>query len=292
MERRGVAVSRQGAYLWLGDWQDGDRGLGRRPDWLWVLVAVGLGGCAGPRPRTYAQQGMDSVSNTCRTQPALCTGPESVMPVPRAAQVATMMAGAKLALDAEAKQAVESVLKKCADDARSEVMRRYHDGKDPTVEQCNELVRNVRGETVSRAIWLGDQMHAVALACAREGLEALIPGRFSLEPTYRLEQRTGTFTPLSNEEVELLKQPRFLYELKGTLSPDVVIHTGDPIRVRAIYDFKFFCSNTATTRAPGWRPLSKNPSPTEPTQKNTYMDAFNLGPGQVLRVIPRWGILQ
>ncbi|NNC17129.1 hypothetical protein HJC22_15520 [Corallococcus exiguus] len=100
-------------------------GLGRRTDWLWVFVAVGLGGCAGPRPRTYAQQGMDSVSNTCRTQPALCTGPESVMPVPRAAQVATLMAGAKLALDAEAKQAVESVLKKCAEDARSEVMLRY-----------------------------------------------------------------------------------------------------------------------------------------------------------------------
>ncbi|NRD64718.1 hypothetical protein HRD49_23470 [Corallococcus exiguus] len=267
-------------------------GLGRRTDWLWVFVAVGLGGCAGPRPRTYAQQGMDSVSNTCRTQPALCTGPESVMPVPRAAQVATLMAGAKLALDAEAKQAVESVLKKCAEDARSEVMLRYHDGKDPTVEQCNELVRNARGETVSRAIWLGEQMHAVALACAAEGLEAVIPGRFSLEPTYRFNPRDNTLTPLGDEEVELLRQPRFLYELKGTLSPDVVIHTGDSIRVSAVYDFKFFCSNAATSRAPGWRPLSKNPSPTEPTQKNTYMDAFNLAPGQVLRVIPRWGVLE
>ncbi|AFE07225.1 hypothetical protein COCOR_06934 [Corallococcus coralloides DSM 2259] len=267
-------------------------GLGRRTDWLWVFVAVGLGGCAGQRPRTYAQQGMDSVSNTCRTQPALCVGPESVVPVPRAAQVATLMAGAKLALDAEAKRAVESVLKQCADKARTEVLLRYNDGKDPTVAQCNELVRNARGETVSRAIWLGEQLHAVALACAGEGLEAVIPGRFSIEPTYRPAQRTGTFTPLSHEEVELLKQPRFLYELKGAVSPDIVIHTGDPIRVSAVYDFKFFCSNAATKGAPGWRPLSKNPSPTEPTQKNTYMDAFNLAPGQVLRVIPRWGVLE
>ncbi|RUO90891.1 hypothetical protein D7Y11_22900 [Corallococcus sp. AB018] len=267
-------------------------GLGRRTDWLWVFVAVGLGGCAGPRPRTYAQQGMDSVSNTCRTQPALCTGPESVMPVPRAAQVATLMAGAKLALDAEAKQAVESVLKQCAEDARSEVMLRYQDGKDPTVEQCNELVRNARGETVSRAIWLGEQMHAVALACASEGLEAVISGRFSIEPTYRPAQRTGTFTPLSNEEVELLKQPRFLYELKGTLSPDIVIHSGDPIRVSAVYDFKFFCSNAAMKSAPEWRPLSNRASPNGPTQKDSYMKAFNLGTRQVLRVIPRWGVLE
>lgn len=259
---------------------------------LWVLLCVGLGGCAGPRQGTYAQQSFDSVSNTCRTQPALCTGPESVVPVPRAAQVAAMMAGAKLALDEEAKRAVESVLRQCAEQARSEVILLYQDGKDPTVAQCNEQVRNARGEIVSRAIWLGEQMHVVALACAGKGLEAVVPGRFSIEPTYRLNPRTETLTPLSNEEVELLKQPRFLYELKGTLAPDVVIHSGDPIRVSAVYDFKFFCSNAATQDAPDWRAPTKRASPTDPTQKDKYMKAFNLGPEQVLRVIPRWGILQ
>jgi hypothetical protein len=27
----------------------------------------------------------------------------------------------------------------------------------------------------------------------------------------------------------------------GTLEPDVVIHTGDPLQVQAVYDFKFRC---------------------------------------------------
>jgi hypothetical protein len=253
--------------------------LGLGTHGLRVLVALLLSGCAGRT--TYRQQGFDTVTNSCRTQPALC----AELAVPRAAQVATAMAGAKLALDAEQQRAVETALKECAEFARSEVLIRHHGGKSPTSAQCEEMVRNAQGNTVSRAMWLGEEMHAVALACAQEKLAPLIPGRFSIEPTYRRNPGTGDFTPLGDEEVELLKQPRFRYELKGSLVPDVVIHSGDPARINKIYDFKFFCA--LSDDMPNWRDLDKKAAF---TQQDSYMKAFNLERKQVLRVMPRWGI--
>ncbi|MFP2896266.1 hypothetical protein [Corallococcus sp. 4LFB] len=267
-------------------------GLGRRTDWLWAFVAVGLGGCAGPRQGTYAQRGFDSVTNTCRTQPALCVGAESVLPGVRAAEVAVVAAGARAMLDADTKRAVEFVLKECADLARSQVLLRYHDGKSPSQAQCNETLRNANGESVSRAMWLGEKMHAAALECAQQKLESLRPGRFSLEPTYRVDRRTGMTTLLSAEEVQLLKQPRFQSELKGTLVPDVVIHEGSPLEVSAVYDFKFSCANVDAPA--NWRELpGEGSSPGGvPTQKNLYMKALGLSRLQVWRVVPRHGVLR
>ncbi|WP_158621474.1 hypothetical protein [Corallococcus aberystwythensis] len=263
-------------------------GLGRWTDWLWVFVAVGLGGCAGPRQGAYAQRGYDSVTNTCRTQPALCTGAESVLPGVRAAEVAVVVAGARAMLDEDTKRSVESVLKECAEQARSAVLLREHEGRSPTPEQCKEQVRNEQGESVSRAIWLGNQMHAVALECVERKFDSMMPGRFSIEPTYRFDRRTGTSTLLSKKEVQLLKQPRFRHELKGTLTPDFVIHTGDPLQVSVVYDFKFPCTNVS--EPPGWR--SGGSSLSGPTQKESYMQAFRLGTRQVLRVVPRLGIFE
>ncbi|NOK11711.1 hypothetical protein [Corallococcus exercitus] len=264
-------------------------GLGRRTDWLWVLLGMGLGGCAGPRQHTYAQQSFDSVTNTCRTQPALCVGAESVLPGVRAAEVAVVVAGARAMLDEDKKRSVEFVLKECAEQARSKVLLRYHEGKIPTPEQCKEQVRNAKGEAVSRAIWLGNQMHAVALECVEQKFESMMPGRFSIEPTYRFDRRTGTSTLLGKEEVQLLKQPRFRHELKGTLTPDFVIHTGDPLQVIVVYDFKFPCTNT--DRPPPWREPEGAPRGS-PTQKDLYMEALQLDSSQVLRVVPRLGIFE
>ncbi|NOK17441.1 hypothetical protein [Corallococcus carmarthensis] len=235
---------------------------------------------------------MDSVTNTCRTQPALCTGPESVLPGVRAAEVAVVVAGARAMMDEDTQRAVEFVLKECADLARSQVLLRYHDGQSPSKAQCNETLRNEKGESVSRAMWLGDKMHAAALECAQQKLESLRPGRFSLEPTYRVDRRTGVTTLLSAEEVQLLKQPRFQSELKGTLVPDVVIHEGSPLEANAVYDFKFSCYNVDEPAV--WREVpAEGASPgSVPTQKNLYMKALGLSRSQVLRVVPRHGVLQ
>ncbi|RKH69940.1 hypothetical protein D7X96_13145 [Corallococcus interemptor] len=289
MERRGVAVSRQGAYLPGVDWQDGDMRLRRWTHGLWVVLGVELGGCAGPRQGAYEQRGFDTPSNSCRTQPALCIGPESVLPGIRAAEVAVVAAGAGAMLDEDAKRSVEFVLKECAEQARSQVLLRYHEGKSPTREQCKEQVRNAQGEFVSRAIWLGDQMHAVALGCVEQKHDSMMPGRFSIEPTYRFDRRTGISTLLSKEEVQLLKQPRFRHELKGTLTPDVVIHTGHPTQALGVYDFKFPCTNI--DRPPPWREPEGAPRGS-PSQKELYMEALQLNASRVLRVIPRLGIFE
>ncbi|MGE6758422.1 hypothetical protein ACQKGO_10450 [Corallococcus interemptor] len=259
---------------------------------LWAVLGVGLGGCAGPRQGTYEQRGFDTPSNSCRTQPALCVGPESVLPGVRAAEVAVVVAGAGAMLDADTRGAVEFVLKECAEQARSQVLLRYHDGKSLSQAQCNETLRNARGEPVSRAMWLGEKMHAAALECAQQQLESLRPGRFSLEPTYRVDRRTGVTTLLSAEEVQLLKQPRFQGELKGTLVPDVVIHEGRPLEAQAVYDFKFSCSNVDAPAA--WRevPVEGAPPGRIPTQKNLYMKALGLSRLQVWRVVPRHGVLE
>ncbi|MBN8233141.1 hypothetical protein JYK02_37070 [Corallococcus macrosporus] len=263
-------------------------GLRRWTHGLWVVLGVGLGGCAGPRQGTYEQRGFDTPSNSCRTHPALCIGPESVLPGVRAAEVAVVVAGARAMLDEDAKRSVESVLKECADLARSQVLLRYHEGKFPTPAQCKEQVYNAQSESVSRAIWLGSQMHAVALECVEQKFDSMMPGRFSIEPTYRFDRRTGTSTLISKEEVQLLKQPRFRHELKGTLTPDFVIHTGDPLQVSVVYDFKFPCTNVS--EPPDWR--SGGSSLSGPTQKESYMQAFRLGTRQVLRVVPRLGIFE
>lgn len=135
-------------------------------------------------------------------------------------------------------------------------------------------------------------MHEAALECAQQKLESLRPGKFTLEPTYRLDRRTGMTTLVSPDEVQLLKQPRFQGELKGTLVPDVVIHEGSPLEANAVYDFKFSCSNVDAPAA--WRELPAEGLPLGrvSTQKNLYMKALGLSRQQVWRVVPRHGVLE
>ena len=256
---------------------------------LWVVLGVGLGGCAGPRQGTYEQRGFDTPSNSCRTQPALCIGPESVLPGIRAAEVAVVVAGAGAMLDEDTRRAVEFVLKECADLARSQVLLREHGEQSPTKEECNEVVeRNARGEPVTRAMKWGTAMHQVALECARQRLGTLIPGRFSLEPTYRFDRKAPKTTYVPQEEVNaLLRQGRGA-ELKGTLVPDVVIHEGHPLQAQAVYDFKFPCLSSETD--PPWRRYPRGHVYAGEYQHQLYMEALKLSEAPI-RIVPRIGVI-
>ncbi|WP_147441875.1 hypothetical protein [Corallococcus exercitus] len=266
-------------------------GLGRRTDGLWVFfVAVGLGGCAGPRQGTYAQQSFDSVTNTCRTQPALCAGAESVHPGIRAAEVAVVAAGARAMLDEDTRRAVEFVLKECAEQARSEVLLRDHEGRSPTKEECNEVVeRNARGESVTRAMKWGTAMHQVALECVRQRLSPLLPGRFSLEPTYRYDRKVPKTTYVPQEEVNALLRQGRAAELKGTLVPDIVIHEGHPLQAQAVYDFKFPCLSSETD--PPWRRYPRGHIYAGEYQHQLYMEALELSEVPI-RIVPRVGVVR
>ncbi|WP_147445048.1 hypothetical protein [Corallococcus sp. CA053C] len=263
---------------------------GLRTGWLWVLAAVGFGGCAGaPRhPGTYAQS-FDTVTNSCRHNPALCTGEGAVVQVPRAVEVAVLVAGARAMLDEDTQRAVEQVLKECADLARSEVLIRQHGGQSPTKEECNEVVEhNARKEPVTQAMKWGTAMHQFALECSRQRLDTVVPGRFSLEPTYRYDRRVPRTTYLTQEQVNALLREGRGAELRGTIVPDVVIHQGDPLQAQSVYDFKFPCVNSDAR--PPWRRYPRGHAYEGEYQDQLYQQALRL-PEAPLRVVPRIGVI-
>ncbi|HYO64529.1 MAG TPA: hypothetical protein VEU33_00495, partial [Archangium sp.] len=75
-------------------------------------------------------------------------------------------------------------------------------------------------------------------------------------------------------------------ELEGTLEPDVVIHTGDPLKVWAVYDFKFPCPET---NPPFWRKYPKGHPYQGRTQGEMYQRALGRSPS---RVTPLDGVIR
>ncbi len=134
------------------------------------------------------------------------------------------------------------------------------------------------------AVRLGLEMHEVALECARVRLSGMRPGGFSLEPRYRFNRETGEKSLLGTSEKEALLR-RGGEALKGTLEPDVVIHSGDPLQVQAVYDFKFRC--VKFDQPPEWRRYPQGHRYAGESQGDIYKEAF--GP-EVHLIGPRKGI--
>lgn len=265
-----------------------------------VAAVTWLGACAvAPRPgsRKVFAQHRDSVTAHCPHNPEVCAAtakgvtdgiPAAVgaaglgLAATQAAHAATVVRTG--ALDPATQKAVDQALKECADQARSEVLVPLFPRGGPTQEDCDEILptRGPRGEPITRAMELGQKMHRAAFNCVEERLGKLIPGRFSIEQQYRFDPTTKKTTVVSAAEAnELLRQWRGA-ELRGTIVPDVVIHTGSPRFPQAVYDFKFPCLNT--DMRPDWRryPDGRN-------QGQLYQDALGQPPAQV---VPRLGVLR
>jgi len=239
----------------------------------WMLVSsLLLGACAGTPGRQRAEAyRFDSVSNACRQSPAHCAalaGKESVgHPLAAAATTGSVVVRALEVLDREL---IEAALIECADLARSDVLlrhRRDFAGPSPSREECHQQVKDAAGRRVSRAMQLGTEMHQVALQCAKERLGQLRPGGFSLEPTYRYDSRSG--------------QTKYL----GTIAPDVVIHTGNPLHVQAVYDFKFPCFHLDDM--PHWNTYPPGHPHHRIAQGHLYEAALS---APAARVAPRIGV--
>jgi len=139
---------------------------------------------------------------------------------------------------------LNQALAECADEARSSVLLKHLEGRSPTQEECAEvLFTEPGGQKVTRAMWLGEKMHQAALPCVEEKLSRFLSGRFSLEPRYRINPKTGRLEWLSPKDVQALLRQSRGQELKGTIAPDVVIHMGNPVLVQHAFDFKFPCMN-------------------------------------------------
>ena len=237
----------------------------------------------------------DSATNSCRQSPALCAkvpGEQPVLPLTGLAGVAASagITGQVVlrVLEASTQARVDVVLKECADLARSEVLFRHLGNRSPTSAECNEVVsRDARGKPVTRAMQLGQLMHLDALKCAEDGLNVFLPGRVSREQSYPNHPHTGRLSPGSPEERQALLRQGRSCELLGSLVPDVVIHTGNPVEAEAIYDFKFPCVNGADV--PPWREYPSGHPHAGHKQGEVYQQAFN---ANVSRVAPRWGVVR
>ncbi|MBN8228139.1 hypothetical protein JYK02_11530 [Corallococcus macrosporus] len=236
-----------------------------------------LQACGGAHRRS--QYDFDSATNSCRTQPAYCAraaGEEAV--VPRAVRTFATAGGAAAAavklLDDALKQQVTKALEECADMARAEVILANFGSRSPTPKECREELRDAQGRTITRAMKLGEEMHRAALECAEAKLSQLRPGGFSLEPTYLYDPASGKTTWLSPAEVARIRRRGSLGELKGSLVPDVVLHTGDPAQVQDIYDFKFPCADL--TRIVPWRDYPSGHPYFGSNQGDMYSRAFNV----------------
>ncbi len=258
----------------------------------WVLVGgMLLGACAGMPgrgvPSHYAQ---DSLSARCLRNPLYCptaTGREVVTgPVQTVVTAVASTAAVWKLWDDATKLSIKRAMELCADTARTEVLLR-HSGtfKSPVPDagECKSLTV-VEGRSVTWAMRLGLEMHEAALRCAERELNQIRPGGFSLKPRYRFNRATGEKSLIGPEEkAALLRQGG--EGLKGTLEPDVVIHTGNPLLVRAVFDFKFRCVDFG--KEPDWRRYPAGHRYAGESQGKIYKEAF----GDVVELIgPRKGV--
>jgi hypothetical protein len=256
---------------------------------MMLALSVLLGACASTRSHgTSGRYAFDTATNSCRQHPANCAALPGQPVAPHPVAAAAMTASATLrVLDAATRALVEKALKECADEARSVVLLRHKQdfkGASPTEEECRNQVVDVQGRRVTRAMQLGTEMHEVALSCAEEQLSKLRPGGFSREPRYRYDG--GRTTWLSPAEEASLRAQRRYSELEGSLSPDIVLHWGDPLQVQAVYDFKFPCVNI--DKVPPWGEYPEGHPHQDFNQGQLYQRA--LGPVPA-RVVPRLGVI-
>jgi hypothetical protein len=236
----------------------------------------------------------NSASAACRQNPANCaalSGKEAAYePVLQAGTAAASAAAVMAVLDTEARISIERALTDCANMARSEVLLRYPKafrGPAPDANECNQGTVDAQGRSVTWAMRLGTEMHAVARQCAEEELNKLRPGGFSLEQRYRYDSRTRRKKLVSITEEQALKDSGNQGELRGTVKPDVVIHSGDPLDVRAIYDFKFPCVNADDI--PDWDSYPDGHPYQGMKQGEIYQRILGHEPA---RITPRWGVIR
>lgn len=249
-----------------------------------AVVAVGLlltAGCGAGSPvrrgpaEGYAQS-LDSASAACRQNPAYCAavaGEEAVVPLQVRAVAQVAAAGkAWAALEESERKGIEAILVQCAQWADTQVNWKEFGGNAPTQAECRKQVGGTAEHPITRGMTLGNEKHALAMQCALEKLGNAYPGRFSLQKRYRLHPKTRQLEHIPHKkELEMLRNGGG--ELVGSVVPDVVIHTGNPLEAQWVYDFKFPCpeDNPGT-----WRNLGRNNPIGARNQYEAYTITFNV----------------
>ncbi|WNG18857.1 hypothetical protein [Cystobacter fuscus] len=205
-------------------------------------------------------------------------------------KVATTTAAALVLKDVDDLQAaqaeIEKLLEKCARHAEEEINRKRLGGRKPRRDECDQKIgRTPKGEPITQAMRWGLEKHKEARECADKALNQLLPRHFSLEQRYRFDPVTGRKSLVSKEAREELMRQGREKELEGTLEPDVVIHSGDPLHAWAIYDFKFPCPET---NLPTWSTYPKGHPYQGRTQGEMYRRVLGQSPS---RITPLDGVI-
>ncbi|NOK34375.1 hypothetical protein HMI49_14320 [Corallococcus exercitus] len=253
-----------------------------------LLAGLLLSGCqsgGGGQTRREYQQTMDSGTNACRHNPAYCADMAMSSGVRATAQAGASLAGALRVMDAAAEARLRELLTKCATQADLEVNLRTFDGRTPTEQQCQEQVgTDAKGKPITRAMQLGQEKHVAAFQCVQARLSIERPGGFSLEQRYRYDRETGVLELITASEEQALLRSGRTSQLRGTLVPDVVIHSGDPLRAEGVYDFKFPCP---TGGRANWYKYPEGHPFAGLRQGDVYESALKTG---VFRVVPILGV--
>lgn len=233
----------------------------RGPPVMFALVL--LTGCAGVNlsaPGYYAQT-TDSATSGCLRNPACYNtlpGEEAVIPgLSRAVDAArTATTVAMMLQDADIKL-VEQTLTRCAQQANEQVNKEDEElqGREPTAEQCRQVVRREGSTEVTRAMELGARKHKLALDCVRAAFAERFSDNISVEPTYQRDSSTGLWRWVDPAQVAEWLKLGLKSQLWGSLVPDVVLHASrNPNQVQGVYDFKFPCPSG---KSPSWGRYAK-----------------------------------
>ncbi len=177
-------------------------------------------------------------------------------------------------------------LEECARQAERRVNASYFGGRAPTRQECGEEVDvDGCGARITRAMLLGQRKHELALQCAREVLEELWPGPYSLEQRYRYYPNAGVLETVSRQEEARLIKEGCTGELWRTIKPDLVLHANrDLLRSVLTLDFKFPCPDTNNAR---WTRYGASSAYAGYTQGQIYNQALG---GEALLISPGKGM--
>ncbi|WP_331095155.1 hypothetical protein [Archangium sp.] len=185
--------------------------------------------------------------------------------------------GVELAADLLTK--VEKAIAQCTRRADREVNDYHFDGRSPSRELCKEVKV---GDQMTWAAYLGLFKHEQAWPCLREALDKLLPGRYRLHPRFRLDERTGQWEFLDEQQVKQIVSEQGWKGLTGTIEPDIILMDKEGVIVR-VYDLKFPCPETNHAR---WERY-KGGRWHDETQKQVYEGVLKITPQLVS---PRQGV--
>jgi hypothetical protein len=178
---------------------------------------------------------------------------------------------------------LQESLAECARRAEHQVNSEHFGNRPPTREECGEeLEVDGCADPITRAMLLGRQKHALALACARDVLTRLWPAPFSIEQRYRYYQHSRILETIRREKEQQLIEKGCTGELWSSIKPDIVLHSDyNLLRAALIIDLKFPCPSS---NDPTWRSYGKRSAYDGSTQGQVYQQALG---GEAFLLTPR-----